>query len=148
MCWNLTTSSSIVPVLNLFERGVLMLKEGASPLVLDLAKSFIMLVHEIAPSWSKGYLRVYSKGSMAESKASYVDQSGVEIIDVLKHRQFFADACVKGQELLVTLGKSDGLILLIVDSAFDYEIKFEYSQLDKWQISKMRGGNGIPAGID
>jgi len=125
-----------------------MITEEASPLVVDLAKSFISLIRGIAPDWSTGYLRFCSQAFVAESKASYVHQSGVEIIDVLKYKDFFQAISVKGQELLATLGKPEGLFLLIVDSNFDYEIKFEYSNLDKWRITKMRGGTGIPTELE
>lgn len=121
-----------------------MITEEATPLVVDLAKRFISLIREIAPGWSKGYLRFCSLASVVESKASYVNQSGAEIIDVVKYKEFFQAISIHGQELLAALGKSEGLFLLIVDSNFDYEVKFEYSQLDKWRITKMRGETGIP----
>lgn len=124
-----------------------MITEEATPLVVDLAKSFISLIRGIEPDWSKGYLRFCSQGSVAESKASYAHRSGVEIIDVLKYKSFFQETSVKGQELLAALEKSEGLFVLIVDSNFDYEIKFEYSDMEKWWITKMRGGTGIPEGL-
>ena len=125
-----------------------MITEAATPLVVDLAKSFISLIRGIEPGWSKGYLRFCSQGSVAESKASYVRQSGVEIIDVLKYKDFFQAISARGQELLAALEKSEGLFLLIVESNFDYEIKFEYSDMGKWRITKMRGGTGIPTELE
>ena len=125
-----------------------MITEETTPLVVDLAKSFISLVRSIAPDWSKGYLRFCSQSSVSESKASYAHKSGVEIIDVLQFKDFFQRATVKGQELLAAIGKSEGLFVLIVDSNFDYEIKFEYGDMEKWRISKMKGGTGIPVGLE
>ena len=61
---------------------------------------------------------------------------------------FFNAATAKGKEVLAAIGKSEGLFLLIADSNFDYEIKFEYSDMDKWRISKMKGGTGVPAGLE
>jgi len=125
-----------------------MINEEATPIVIDLAKSFISLVRDIDPEWHKGYLRVYVGDGVSEAKASYVRQSGVEIIDVLKHKEFFHAAPAKGRDLLAALEKPGGLFVLIVDSSFDYEIKFEYKNMNKWRISKLKGGTGIPEGLE
>jgi hypothetical protein len=50
--------------------------------------------------------------------------------------------------VLVALGKDRGLFLLVADSSFNYEIKFEYQDLQKWRISKIAGGTGVPEGIE
>jgi hypothetical protein len=36
--------------------------------------------------------------------------------------------------------------LLIVDSTFNYEVKYEYEDSSRWAISKVGGGSGIPVG--
>lgn len=125
-----------------------MISEEATPLVIELAKSFTSLVRGIAPDWRTGYLRFCSHDAVSESKASYVHQSGVEIVDVLQHMDFFNAATAKGKDVLAAIGKSEGLFLLIADSNFDYEIKFEYDDMDKWKISKMKGGTGVPTGLE
>lgn len=38
--------------------------------------------------------------------------------------------------------------LLIVDSNLSYEFKFEHVNMDRWRISKMRGGTGVPEGLE
>lgn len=121
-----------------------MIKDDATPLVVDMVKGFISLVLEIEPKWSKAYFRFSSKNSVSEAKGSIVSDSGVEIIDVLKHKSFFHPVTKKGQEILVALGKEEGTFLLVVDASFDYEIKFEYKNLSRWKISKLGGGTGIP----
>ena len=125
-----------------------MISEEATPLAMDLAKSFTALIRDIAPDWSKGYLRFCSSSSVSEAKASYVHPAGVAIVDVLQHVEFFHSATARGKELLAALEKSEGVFVLIADSNFDYEIKFEFSDMDKWRISKMKGGTGIPVGLD
>ncbi len=124
-----------------------MVNDEASPLVIDIARSFISLVREIEPKWSKAYLRFCSHDMVSEAKGSYVHETGVEIVDVLKHKNFFHPVVQKGQDLLAALGKTEGVFLLVTDSNFDYEIKFEYQNLERWKISKMKGGTGIPEGI-
>jgi hypothetical protein len=125
-----------------------MISEEATPLVIDIAKGFIALVREVEPTWEKAYLRFVSSDSTAEAKASYVHATGVEIINVLEHKEFFHSVTKKGQELLAALGKDHGLFLLVTDSSFSYEIKFEYHDLEKWRISKFPGSTGVPEGIE
>lgn len=36
------------------------------------------------------------------------------------------------------------VLLLTVDSSFDYEIRFENADPLRWRITKMDGGSGIP----
>ncbi|GAB7126174.1 hypothetical protein JCM19000A_06810 [Silvimonas sp. JCM 19000] len=61
---------------------------------------------------------------------------------------FFHPIAKKGQDLLAAPGKAEGVFLLVIDSNFDYEIKFEYEDLDRWKISKLGGGTGVPVGIE
>lgn len=124
-----------------------MINEKATSIAAGLAKSFISVISGIDPEWHKGYLRVYVGDGVSEAKASYVRQSGVEIIDVLKHKEFFHAAPAKGRDLLAALEKSSGLFVLVVDASFDYEIKFEYKNMNKWRISKLKDGSGIPEGF-
>ncbi|QBG97580.1 hypothetical protein [Xanthomonas oryzae] len=125
-----------------------MISEKSTPLVIDIAKSFTALVQGVAPDWRKGYLRFCSHNGFSESKASYVHPVGVEVVDVMQHMEFFNKATKKGKEVLAAIGKSEGVFLLIADSNFDYEIMFEYRDMDKWRISKTKGGNGVPIGLD
>ncbi len=125
-----------------------MIKEEATPIIVDLAKSFVSLMQGLASDWSTAYLRICSREAMSEAKASYVHRSGVQIIDVLEHKEFFHAAAAKGRDLLAALEKSAGLFVLIVDSALDYEIKCEYDDMNKWRISKIKGGTGVPEGLE
>ncbi|WP_197664926.1 hypothetical protein [Acinetobacter venetianus] len=54
---------------------------------------------------------------------------------------------MKGQELLAAFDKTKGIFLLVIDSNFDYEINFEYHDINRWKISKLAGGTGVPEGI-
>jgi hypothetical protein len=125
-----------------------MIKDDTTPLVIDIAKSFIKLVQEIEPKWDKAYFRFCSKDSVCEAKGSYVHGTDVVIINVLKHKNFFHPINDKGQELLTLLEKTEGVFLLTANSDFNYEIKFEYQDMNRWKISKLDGGTGIPEGIE
>ena len=51
-----------------------------------------------------------------------------------------------GCALLSSMNKSRGLFLLEVGNQDDYNIKFEFEDLDRWKISKLNGGSGVPDG--
>lgn len=125
-----------------------MIKDEPSPIVIGIARDFISLVTTVEQKWSKAYFRFSEQDSVSEAKASLVSESGARIIDVLQHRDFFDSAVLKGQELLHSLGKEKGLFLLVIDSSFDYEIKFEYKSMNRWKISKLDGGTGVPQGLE
>jgi hypothetical protein len=114
-----------------------MIKDEASPLVVDIARAFISLV-----------MSIQAEEDETEIKASVRSGAGVQIIDVLKHKDFFHRATATGRALLQSLEKEKGLFLLIVDASFDYEIKFEHEDMDRWKISKCDGGTGVPTGLE
>lgn len=125
-----------------------MVKDETTPVVIDIAKSFIKLVQGIEPKWNKAYFRFRLQESVCEAKGSYVHGTEVVIINVLKHKDFFHPINDKAQELLTLLGKMQGVFLLVVNSNFEYDIKFEYENMNRWKISKLDGGTGIPEGIE
>jgi len=43
--------------------------------------------------------------------------------------------------------KAFKVCLLIVDANLNYEVKFEYEDPEKWAMTKMNGGSGVPVGI-
>jgi hypothetical protein len=130
------------------KKDVSVTAEEATPHLMELAKSFTNFVQQVAPDSTKAYFRFCVQSSVSESKASYVHPDGVELFDAVRHSEFFHAATAKGREVLTALGKSEGLFVLIADPNFDYEIKFEFRNLDKWSISKLKGGSGIPAGVE
>lgn len=124
-----------------------MIKEETTPLVIDIAKSYVECLQGIDPNWTKGYLRFFSQQAVSEVKGSYTNGSDVSIVNVLKHKVFFHALNDKGRVLLELLGKKQGVFLLTIDANFSYEIAFEYQEMDRWKISKLDGGSGIPEGI-
>lgn len=125
-----------------------MIDEKAAPTLIETVGKFISLVKDIEPQWKKAYLRFELHNSNSEIKGSIVSNSGVEIINTITHSDFLHSIHDSSQELLIKLGKDAGLFILIVDSDYNYEIKFEYQNMNKWQISKLDNGNGIPKGIN
>ena len=124
-----------------------MMTDAATPIAVDLVRALVKLVKEVEPDWRNAYMRVALREGVVEAKASYVHASGATLFDVLQHKDFFHSATREGRELMAALGKERGVFLLIVDSNLNYEFKFEHVNMDRWRISKMRGGTGVPEGL-
>jgi predicted regulator of Ras-like GTPase activity (Roadblock/LC7/MglB family) len=116
----------------------------ASEVVVDLAKEFASLVGSLDSAWTKAYYRFRAEELRYGSNASYVSGPAVTLIGAIKHGPFYESMNEKGAELLKHLGKKKGVFLLIVDNKLDYDIKFEWDDLHRWEISKMDGRSGIP----
>ena len=54
----------------------------------------------------------------------------------------------KSGRLQAQIKKERGVFLVAANSDFDYEIKFEYQDMNRWQINKLDGRTGIPEGIE
>jgi hypothetical protein len=117
-----------------------------------MAKEFTELVRRVEPRWSKAYLRFCLEGpkdgwTKHGSKASYAFDSTVVLIDPFEHKAFYQSMNDRVMRLPAMLGKDQAVVLVARDSAFHCDIKFEYQNLDRWNITKMHGGTGIPEGV-
>ena len=65
-------------------------------------------------------------------------------MDTRRHRRF-KEHGVRLRELLAIDNRRFLVFLLTVDSDFEYDIAFEYDNPDRWQITKLDGGAGVPA---
>jgi hypothetical protein len=121
------------------------------PLLIDIVSSFVKLVRGIEPKWDKAYLRFRCEESWSEVKATYVHGTEVLFVGAIEHGDVFGHIDGKGRELLASMGETQGVFLLRVNSpspSLQYKIKYEYVDMDRWKISKMDGGTGIPEGIE
>jgi hypothetical protein len=126
----------------------MMITDETTPIVISIVQELISVVREIDPKWKNAYLRFFLEEGHSQAKASYVHESGVELISVFQHGDFYESTVKKGEELFASLGKKQGLFLLIADSNLSYEIKFEYDDMSRWQINKLDGNTGVPVGIE
>lgn len=124
-----------------------MINENAAPIVLDIAKGFIAALSLVDAQWETGYFRFSVDEFVTEVKGSYVSPVGIKLLDVLRSKDFFHPVAEQGQALIVALGRTRGVMLFIVRSDFEYEIKFDFENLGRWKISKTAGGTGIPQGL-
>jgi hypothetical protein len=123
------------------------MSDAQAIVVIDLAKEFMDMIRHIEPSWERAYFRFCADESKFGSNGSYVCGGKAIIIDPFKWNALFKSMNEKSAKLLSLIGKVRAVILLEIDSTFDYEIKFEYQNLERWKITKINGGTGVPEGI-
>lgn len=124
--------------------------DGASPVVIALAKEFITAMQRINPSWERAFWRFTSADDQYGSNASYTASSGVTLISTLSEGKLFEDLNDLGRQLWnfeIDPSRKFCVCLLIVNSDFDYEIKFEQRDPNKWRITKLDGKSGLPEGL-
>lgn len=123
------------------------MNEKASRLVVSIAKKLIDFFQLNNLEWEVAYFRFCFLKSSSDSSGSYVFRNDVFLLSALKNSTFFNDMSAEGEDLIKSLGKEEGVFLLMVDSSFNYDIKYEWVDFDRWKITKLNGGSGIPQGI-
>ncbi|POZ61867.1 hypothetical protein C2I19_11420 [Chromobacterium alticapitis] len=99
---------------------------------------------DLAPNWEKAFYRFRAEEARYGSNASYIIGTDVFLVGALKQAVFYSRMNDFGAMLLKELGKSQGVFLLTIDAEFNYDIKFEWSDLHRWEITKLDGGTGLP----
>jgi hypothetical protein len=118
-------------------------------LTAELAKSLIREMEAMGTRWNTAFLRAQFEDGVDTYNGSFVLDDGVHLFDVLKHKPFFAFVREIAPRLRAASANGDAqfrVALLVVDSGFDYEVKYDYADADRWAISKLNGGTGMPVG--
>ena len=126
------------------------MNEQASQVVVEVAKTLIDAMRKIAPSWTRVFMRLDASDQNIGAKGSYVTDNGVSLLGTLDHEQLFGAMLSLGSKLRQATsnnGKQFVVCLILIDSNFDYEVKFEYDDPKRWEITKLDGASGIPIGI-
>ena len=118
----------------------------SADLIVALSTRFLELFVAEDRDLVRGFFRFRLEPDVFGSNASFQSVSAVMLIDPFKHAQFFEDMNAMGRALLSSMNKTHGLFLLEVGSQYAYNVDFEFEDLDRWKISKINGGNGIPDG--
>jgi hypothetical protein len=126
-----------------------MINETTTPIVIELAKALVGLARNTEGPWKVAFLRFARIDGVSEVKASVqmAGQIGAQIVSAVSNSGRFAMLSDLGDQLLDSIGKDDGLCLVRVNAHLDYDVLFEYEDFSRWQISKLDGGSGIPAGV-
>jgi hypothetical protein len=124
--------------------------DGATPVVISLAKELITAMQRIKPGWERAYWRFVSKDDRFGSSASYSAATEVTLISTVKESQLFERLNDLGRQLWNSEhdpSRKFRVCLLVVTSDFDYEIKFEQHDENRWRITKLDGKSGLPDGL-
>ena len=120
------------------------MNEKQAAIVIELTHEFMATMRQIAPKYTKAFFRFSAEAGKHGSNGSYAIDANVALIDPFAHNKFFTSMNEKAMRLLSAMEKKNGIILLAIDSAFNYDINFEYENFARWKISKVNGGTGIP----
>jgi hypothetical protein len=129
--------------------------ERAEKLTVELAKILIAAMESNFPGWQHAFIRFEASDNHYGSKGSYVTSKGVFLLDPFAQKGLFQNINSLGYELWNSLtnnknknkNKKFCVFLLSVNSSFDFKFDYEWKDTNKWQISKIGGGTGIPTGI-
>ncbi|WPO97587.1 hypothetical protein SFA35_12990 [Pseudomonas sp. HR96] len=123
------------------------MNQKASAVVIELAKKLIDVSSQRNNDWEAAYYRFSFDKLQIDSTALYSVRGEGFFFDGFKCVGFYEDMEALSISLVKEVDKNKGLFLLVVRSDFTYEIKFEWTDLGKWKISKEDGQSGIPSDI-
>ena len=92
-------------------------------------------------------MRVDCEPGRHGARGSWATGSRVDLIQALRN-DFLSRASGIGERLIAAMDKERGVALVIVQSDFSYEIKFEWDDMNRWMITKLNGATGVPAGLE
>jgi hypothetical protein len=123
--------------------------DGASRLVLELARLLIREMQAMGKPWTKAFLRMEIADGVQTHRGSFLVGDFVHLFNVLEHKTMFSSVHELVPQLREASANDDRrfcVALLIVDSKFNYEVRYEYDDVARWAISRLDGGSGMPAG--
>jgi len=118
-------------------------------IIFELARAVASEMRASYPTWKEAFLRMQAGDGFFETKCSIVLPDSVQILDVLAHQSFVSQAQQLGSELREKLPRPNGplwLSILRVSSNLTCDMQYEYSDPNRWRISKIGGGTGLPVG--
>lgn len=124
--------------------------DASTEVIVKLGQEFITMIRRIDPSWSHAYWRFESEEFRYGSNASYESLAGIKLVDTLAETAVFNTLNELGRQLWLTEPEQKRrfcVCLLVVDSNFNYELKFERQDMARWRITKLNGASGRPAGL-
>ena len=126
--------------------------DEATRITIELAKLLISTMQSIETPWVRAFVRF----QMTEEdnwgcRGSYQTSTGVMLFNAMKEgKQLFHGVNELGpllRDATSNNGKKCCVFLLIVDSKFNYDIKFEHNDSERWKITKLNGDDGLPVGL-
>jgi hypothetical protein len=121
--------------------------EKESQIVILLAKAFFELADRVDSKWSKAFFRFEMDNTQWGSKGSVVAGPKVDLVDPFVHKDRIERMNSDAVSLFRQLGKAKGVLLLTLEASLNYDVKFEFENMGRWQITKLNGDTGIPQGL-
>ncbi|MFZ6645060.1 hypothetical protein ACO0LO_05045 [Undibacterium sp. TJN25] len=122
-------------------------RDEETKLTMDLAKSFMREMFDAEPDWKKAYFRFVMQKFGPGCNASYVVGSKVEFLDMRRHSNFIDEMMENASRLAEVMGKEKMVMLLAINSDYNFRFFYEYENMEKWKITKLDGKTGIPEGF-
>lgn len=117
-----------------------------SELVVQLAKTFMAMMQDRFPGWSRAFFRFSADEQQYGSKGSFERDGQVMLLSTLALPSFFENMTAFAHELWKD-GPQFRVMLLTVHADFDYQVQFEPVDGMRWAISKLAGASGLPIGV-
>lgn len=121
------------------------MKEQQTDSIIELAKRFIDEMQNLEPAFERAFFRFHGELRMYSSCASYTTPFDVCLVSAFREEEFYDEMDRLSLRVLSEMEHDSILMLLEIDKNFDYDIKFEYKDMERWQISLSDGGTGVPA---
>ena len=121
-------------------------------LVIDIASALIRKMQSKLSPWCRAFIRFEMPVSNAcKVTGSYETPDGVILFDSLSDgRDIFRIVSNIGPKLRQAASNPHReviVILVSVDSNFDYKVDFESQDENRWKITKLENATGLPQGI-
>jgi len=116
-----------------------------------LAKKFISYMKNFSEPWDNAYFRFHFSDNDYGCNGSFSSNGNASIFDVFEHETLFdslQEIALQLHEAILNADNSANfrVALLTINSAYEYDIKYEYEDINKWEITKTKS-NGIPVGL-
>jgi hypothetical protein len=110
------------------------MNEAASSVVVEITKELIRIADSLEQGWEAAYFR-FESGGLSEGHtmtASYISGMSETVVEDPKSLGALGN---RGVTLLKLLGRERGVFLVSVDSQLNYNIRFEWRNLQRWAIA-------------
>jgi hypothetical protein len=126
--------------------------DEAARLVIEIASALIRKMQSKQTPWSRAFIRFEMPASNSWGcSGSYETQDGVNLFNAFSDgRDIFATVNDIGPKLRQAVSSPEHeviVILVSVDSNFDYKVDFESNDPNRWKITKLDNATGLPEGI-
>lgn len=120
-------------------------------ITITLAKTFISYMNGFNEPWDKAYFRFHMSDNHYGCSGSYSLNGSAKLIGVFENEELYdslESIALQLHEVMKKKVCTGGfrVALLTITSDFDFDIKYEYTDINKWKITKI-DSNGIPIGL-